>query len=231
MMQRTLVGLGLVALGVVVLGAGRAREGSRSRSWGGAQAGGASVELYAAPLLRIRGAHDDVVVGRSDGPRVVVSVPGAVDLREGAFARRVEGEDGEIEVVVDVHPRRRVEVGVPHGTAVRLMFAKSRIDVHGVDDVDVRTAKSEVKLRDVGGTVRIRSAKDSVGVVLSGERETRAVDVLVAKSALSLELPAARGGAFSISSAKSSVTAPPSTEGGVPVELQAAKSNVVVRAA
>jgi hypothetical protein len=263
MKQRMLVGWGLVALGMIVLGTPR-RKGHGERpagdlwsdgewgdgwwgdgGWGdgwwgdGGWADGwadesswqaGSVELDAAPVLKVRGTLNDVSVVRADGPRIVVSAPDAADGYAGFFARRVEDRDGPA-VIVDVHPRRRVELRVPSGTAVQLMFAKSRIEVDGIDDVDVFSAKSEVTLNEVAGTVRIRSAKDRLGVALAAERETRAVDVSLAKSSLELDVPAARGGAFRIRAAKSSVTAPPSTAGGVPVKVLAARSNVVVRAA
>jgi hypothetical protein len=243
MKQRTLVGLGL-ALGMVVLGA--LRRKARGERWSGEpwtddESSGrvwtdealwrdGTVELDAAPVVKVRGAFNDVSIVRGDGPRVVVDVPDAGD-GHGVFARRVEDEDGGPAVVVDLHPRRRVELSVPAGSALRLMFAKSRIEVDGIDDVDVFTAKSDVTLHEVAGRVRIRSAKDRLGVALAADRETRGVEVTMAKSSLELDVPAARGGVYRIRAAKSSVTAPPSAEGGIPVKVRAARSNVVVRAA
>ena len=230
MKQRTVVGLGLVALGMVVLGTSWRKRSAGS--WTAEEAlwceGG--VELEAAPVVTMRGAFNDVSVVRGDGPRVLVDLSDGVN-GPGVFARRVDDEDGGPAIVVDVHPRRRVQLSVPTGTAVRLMFAKSRIGVDGIDDVEVFTAKSEISLHEVAGTVRIRSAKDRLDVALAAQRETRAVDVTMAKSSLELGVPAARGAAFRIRAAKSRVTAPPSAEGGIPVKLRAAKSTVVVRAA
>jgi hypothetical protein len=134
-------------------------------------------------------------------------------------------------VVLRLHPRRRVDVAVPRGTAVRLRMAKSRGSVQGIDDVDVVCAKARVDLRDVAGTVRVRSAKSAIDIELARDRETRSVDVAIAKVRFALGLPAARGGAYDLRAAKSRVSAPPSVEGGIPIRVRAAVSHVAIRAA
>lgn len=231
MKKRALVGAALLAVAVL---ARAARRRSRRTPWG--QRWGSydglplrNVELEAAPVVKVRGAMSDVAVVRGTGERVVIGGSG-VSGAQPVSARRVEDDAGPA-VVVDVQPRQRVEIQVPMGTAVRLAFSKSRVRVAGVDDVDVRCAKSQVTLQDVGGSVRVRGAKDSVEIALSGDRPTRTVDVAVAKCHLALDVPASRGGSYDVTAAKCVVTVPTSVDGGVPVRLRGAKSNLVVRAA
>ena len=251
MKQRMLVGLGLISVGIgFVVAAGR-RSGGRysftgppvgeplipDRAFSESLLGAASVvgpgsrvELDAAPLLVLRGAFNEVTLIAGDGPRIVVATPHRADGMPAAFTRGTEGAEPPVRVI-DFIPRRRVEVQAPFGTAVRLDFAKSRIAVTGLDDVDVRSAKGNIVLRDVAGTVQLQSAKDSIDIELSRERATRAVDVMIAKSDFSLTVPATRGGEYRISVANSSVAAPPSRQGGIPVTVQGARSSVAIRAA
>jgi hypothetical protein len=249
MKQRMLVGLGLIAVGLGVV-AGSGRRHSRERHFftgplleeplireplfSGPLFGGASVlgqgskvELDAVPLLVLRGAFNQVTVVAGDGPRIVVTVPDGGDFMPAAFTRKVEAAEPRA-TVVDLVPRRRVEVQAPLGTALRLKFAKSRIDVTGLDDVDVHSAKGRITLRNVAGTLRINSAADSVDVELSHERETRSVDATMAKSGFALTVPASRGGDYRISVANSSVAAPPSVEGGIPITVRGARSKIAI---
>jgi hypothetical protein len=243
MKQRTMVGVGLVAAGAALwiggrFGRARRRAGATFGSLGIA---GQRLELEAAPLLVIRGAHDEVNVVAGDGPHVVVHAMNR-DLTRVVHVRRGDDDANDDEVGDDeivrsralllmVHPRSRIDVTVPRGTAVRLEVAKSRSALSGIDDVDVRSAKCSLTLRDVAGTVRIISAKDDIEVELSSERKTRAVDVTVAKGRFALTVPAARGGVYRVNAAKTTLSAPPSVEGGVPVRVRAARSAVLIRAA
>ena len=224
MKQRILVGLALVAGAAIVARALRS-ERRRQRAPDGP---GVETEVDAARLLVIRGAFDRVNVRAGDGPRIGIHAFGVSGLENAMFVRR-DAERGR--VVLNLHPRRRVDVTVPRGTAVRLELAKGIGRIDGVDDVDVRCAKVRVALADVGGAVRVRGAKGIFDVGLSNERETRSVDVEVAKVRLSLDLPTGRGGVYTIQTAKASVSAPPSVEGGIPVSIRAAKARIAIHAA
>jgi len=241
-MKRTLLGIGLLAAGAAIFLSGRRRrgrsgrwdfgrprgEGSDAASAGGTFIGasGERLELEPAPLVVIRGAHDDVNVTVGDEPHVVVSATGDTDVTGAVHVRR----DGDT-LFLMIHPRCRVDVAVPRGTAVRLQVAKSRSTVSGVDGVEVLSAKGSLTLRDVGGHVRIRSAMEEIDVELSTQRETSAVDVMMAKGKFALTVPAARGGIYRVDAAKTTLSAPPSVAGGVPVRVRAAKSDVLIRAA
>jgi hypothetical protein len=223
--QRVLVGLALAAIGVGVMAAALRSERGRRRAPNGP---GAETEVDAAPLLVIRGAFDDVRVRAGDGPRIGIHAFGVAGIEDAVRVRRA---DDRGRVILSLHPRRRVDVTVPRGTAVRLRLAKGSGRVNGVDDVDLRCAKARVALNDVAGTIRVRAAKGVFDVGLSNERETRSVDIAIAKARLSLDLPAGRGGAYTIEAAQASVTAPPSVEGGIPVAIRAAKARVSIHAA
>ena len=224
MKQRILVGLAVVAGAALVARALRSERG-RERAPDGP---GVETEVDAARLLVIRGAFDRVNVRAGDGPRIGIHAFGVAGLENAMFVRR---DDERGRVILNLHPRRRVDVTVPHGTGVRLELAKGIGRIDGVDDVDVRCAKVRVALADVGGAVRVRGAKGIFDVGLSNERETRSVDVEVAKARLSLDLPTGRGGVYTIQTAKASVSAPPSVEGGIPVGIRAAKARVTIHAA
>ena len=224
MKQRILVGLALVAGAAIVAGALRSERGRRRAPDGP----GVETEVDAARLLVIRGAFDRVNVRAGDGPRIGIHAFGVAGLENAMFVRR---DDERGRVILNLHPRRRVDVTVPRGTAVRLELAKGIGRIDGVDDVDVRCAKVRVALADVGGAVRVRGAKGIFDVGLSNERETRSVDVEVAKARFSLDLPAGRAGAYTIQAAKASVTVPPSVEGGIPVNIRAAKARIAIHAA
>jgi hypothetical protein len=256
MRQRTLIGLGLIAVGLGFV-AGSSRRGPYGRRffagplfeeplipepffggppfgepWFGephAAAPKTRAEFEAVPLLVLRGAFNGVTIVAGDGPQIVVSCPAAANGVDGFFSRRVETDD-RAGVVVDVHPRTAIHVTVPRGTAVQLKFDKSRIAVTGVDDVDVHSVKGRLVLRDLAGAVRINSVMDSVLTELSHERETRSVEVSAVKSTFSLAVPAARGGDYRITAANSGVTAPPSAEGGIPVTVRAARSKIAITA-
>ena len=251
MKQRMVVGLGLIAVGIgFVAGAGRRRSHERHFFKGpfieeplmrdpmfgwplfggaGVVSQGSKVELDAVPLLVLRGALNDVTVVAADGPRIVLTAPDLADGMPAAFTRKADVAEPRA-TVVDLVPKRRVEVQAPLGTGVQLKFAKSRIAVTGLDDVDVHSAKGNIVLRNVAGAVQIHSAKDSIEVDLSHERETRAVDVMIAKSDFSLTVPATRGGDYRISVANSSVAAPPPTQGGIPVTVHGARSRIAISA-
>ena len=188
---------------------------------------GERLELEPEPLLVIQGAYDVVNVTAGDGPRVVASAAGETSAVTNVLrAQRAGGA-----LVLQLHPRCTLDVTVPRGTAVRLRVAKSRSSVAGVDDVDVFSAKGSLRLHDVGGRVRIRSAKEDIEVALSAQRETRDVSVMMAKGKFVLTVPAARGGVYRVDAAKTHVSVPPSVEGGVPVRVRAARSEIAIRAA
>jgi hypothetical protein len=241
-MKRTLLGIGLLAAGAAIFLSGRRRrrrsgrwdfgrargEGSDSASPGGTFIGvaGERLELEPASLVVIRGAHDEVNVNVGDEPHVVVSANGNTDVTGVLHVRR---DDDTLFLMV--HPRCKVDVTVPPGTAVRLQVAKSRSTISGVDGVEVFSAKGSLTLRDVAGHVRIHSAMEDIDVELSAQRETSAVDVMMAKGKFALTVPAARGGVYRVDAAKTTLSAPPSVDGGVPVHVRAAKSDVSIRAA
>jgi hypothetical protein len=236
MKQRTLVGLALIVAGAaIVSGIGAARrERARwdgddwpDRDWVHDGTSNETEEVESAPVLVIRGALDVVNLTASDGPRIGVTASGN-GLGDALQVRRAD--DGS-KVVFNLRPRRRVDIAVPRGTAVRLRFAKSRGTVEGLDDIDVRCAKARFDLRDVAGTVRVRSAKSAIDVQLANDRETGAVDVAIAKVRFSLGLPASRGGVYDVRAAKSRVSSPASVEGGIPVRVRAAVSRVSISAA
>jgi len=256
MKQRMLVGVGLIAAGIgFVAGAGR-RGPRRRHSFSGPLITGplieeplipdrmfsepllgatstvdqgSRVELDAVPQLVLRGAFNEVTVVAGEGPGIVVAAPDLADGMPAAFTRKTEVAEPRV-TVVDLVPRRRVHVQAPLGTAVRLDFAKSRIAVTGLDDVVVRSAKGTAVLRDVAGRVQLHCASDAIDVELSRERETRAVDVMIAKCRFALTVPAARGGDYRISAAGCSVAAPPPVEGGIPVKVRGARSNITISA-
>lgn len=217
------VGLGLVAAGMALI-FGAARRHRRAEPC----LDGTEVEIDAAPRLVILGAVNDVNIVAGEGPRIRARVLDGPSAAGAVFLRR--SDDGR-QVHLNLHPRCRVDVAVPRGTAVRLQLAKSSVVATGIDDVDVLSAKGSLLLRDVGGTIRIRSAQESVDIDLSRERETCSVDVQIAKTRFALCLPASRGGKYRIESAKTSVTAPPSVEGGIPITVRAARAQVAIRAA
>jgi len=226
-----LVGLALAAVGagLVASSRGRRRRFDPDASWGTEQFHDAT-EFDAAPVVEIRSAFGEVRVVAGDGPGIGVR---SIDVEGAGHAvrgRRSDDERGDV-LRLDVHPRSSVEVTVPHGTAVRMLSAKTSIVLTGIDDVDVRSAKGTIAMRDVAGTVRVRSASEMVDLRLSRERETRSVDVEIAKALFSLAVPAARGGAYRILTAKSRVNVPPSVEGGIPIRIRGARAEIAVRAA
>ena len=228
MKQRILVGLALLAGAAIVargLRKDRRRQRRRRRAPGGP---GVQTQVDAARLLVIRGAFDNVSVRAGDGPGIGIHAFGVASLENALCVHR---DDDRGRVTLQLHPRRRVDVTVPRGTGVRLELAKSSGRIQGVDDVDVRCAKVRVALADVGGAIRVRGAKGEFDVGLSRDRETRSVDVDLAKARFWLDLPAGRGGAYSIEAAKASVSAPPSVEGGIPVHIRAAKARIAIHAA
>ena len=241
-MKRTLLGIGLLVVGAAVFFSGRRRRRQSGRwdfggrpgdtgdagSPGGMFVGatGERLELEPAPLVVIRGAHDEINVHAGDGPHVVVSATGDTDMTGVLHVRR---DDDTLFLMV--HPRCKLDVALPRGTAVRLQVAKSRSTISGVDGVEVLSAKGSLTLRDVGGRVSIHSAVEEIDVELSARRETSAVDVRMAKGRFALTVPAARGGVYRVDAAKTRLSAPPSVEGGVPVHVRAAKSDVLIRAA
>jgi hypothetical protein len=240
-MKRTLLGIGLLAVGAAVFFSGRRRR-RQSGHWGfegtagdqdAKQPGtmfvgvaGERVELEAASLVVIRGAHDKINVHAGDEPHVVASATGVTDTSGVLHVRR----DGDT-LFLMVHPRCKLDVAVPRGTAIRLQVAHSSSTISGVDGVEVLSAKGSLTLRDVGGHVNIQSAKEEIDVELSTERETSAVDVMMAKGRFALTVPAARGGVYRVDAVTTTLSAPPSVEGGVPVHVRAAKSDVAIRAA
>ncbi|MBV8748109.1 MAG: hypothetical protein JO103_00185 [Candidatus Eremiobacteraeota bacterium] len=222
-----LAALAVGAAFVLATSSRRRREGAGS--WDEAEAGGAraAAQIDAAPLVEVRGAFDEVVVSAGAGPGIELTGFGVEQIADAVEVRR--DEDGR-RVVLEVRPRRRLDVFVPPGTALRLEMAQSHGVVYGVDDVDVRCARSRVELRDVAGTIRVQSAKAEVDVDLARDRETRSVDVDVAKSRFALAVPASRGGAYRVETAKSGVTVPPSVEGGIPIAVRAARALVAISA-
>jgi hypothetical protein len=133
--------------------------------------------------------------------------------------------------IVDEALRPLGFVRAPEGTAVRVQSAKTRVTLEGLDDVDVLSAKGRIVMRDVAGTVRVRSAAESIDLTLSSARETRSVDVQIARVAFSLVVPAARGGDYRFDTVRSRVSAPPPVEGGIPIRIQGARAEVAIRAA
>lgn len=191
-------------------------------------ASGVASEIDAAPLVVIRGAFDDVTVSATDGPRVELSAygPGALDEIVG-IRRAADGS----RLTLDVAPRRRLDVYVPRGTALRLRVAKSSTAVFGIDNVDVVCAKSTVGLHDVGGRIRVRAAKTAIDVDLARDRETRSVDASIAKSRFDLALPPKRGGRYDVDAAKSRLRLPASVEDGIPIAVRAARAAIDIHAA
>ncbi|HZO94536.1 MAG TPA: hypothetical protein VFB22_12345 [Candidatus Baltobacteraceae bacterium] len=220
------VGIGLAALALGLLGRrARSRDAEAAGEGGGASA---TLAIDPAPLVVVNGAFDDVTISPGSGPSVSVV---AFGVRDASEAVRCERDDQRGRVVLSVRPGRRLDVFVPPGVAVRLCVAKSRSAVYGVDDVDVRCAKSAIHLHDVAGTVRLRCAKTRADVVLARDRATRSVDAEVAKGRVAIAVPSTPGGVYDVRSAKGHVDVPGSVEGGIPVKIRAAKASVAVRAA
>ena len=222
-----LLGLLAIGAGIVASASRRGRRVSPFLREDSQGIGAPEAEFDAAPLVVILCAFGAVKVAAGDGPRVVVRTADQAPLGD-AVHDRLAG-DGSLHL--DVFPRRNIHVTVPRGTAVRVQSAKAQVTVTGVDDVEVRSAKGSINLRDVGGAVRVRSASDMIDVRLSRERETRSVDVGIAKAMFSLSILASRGGSYRIESAKSLVSAPPSVDGGIPVRIRAARAQIAIRAA
>src|SRR5581483_6880842 len=188
----------------------RSRDAEAAGEGGGASA---TLAIDPAPLVVVNGAFDDVTISPGSGPSVSVV---AFGVRDASEAVRCERDDQRGRVVLSVRPGRRLDVFVPPGVAVRLCVAKSRSAVYGVDDVDVRCAKSAIHLHDVA---------------LARARATRSVDAEVAKGRVAIAVPSTPGGVYDVRSAKGHVDVPGSVEGGIPVKIRAAKASVAVRAA
>jgi len=227
--KRMLVGLALLAAGagLVASAAGRERRHAGPFARG---AWGDMTDFDPAALVVIRSAFGEVNVVSGDVSRIALRVRENTAPGNAVHARRA-GDASRSALVLNVHPRSCVDVTVPRGTAVRIEAAKTLIDLTGLDGVDVVSAKGSIAMRDVAGAVRIRSAGETIDVGLSRDRETRSVDIDIARASFSLAVPASRGGRYRIQSARSTVSAPPSVEGGIPVRVRAARAQVAIRAA
>jgi hypothetical protein len=121
-----------------------------------------------------------------------------------------------------------MRVVVPRGTRVRVHASAGAVSANGLDDIEIVNRVGPIAVRDVGGSVRVRTGAGPIAVMLTKDRAVTGVDVESKAGPIAVAVPRALGADYEIVARTGPVQAPASVEGGVPVRIQAGAGPVAI---